>query len=121
MMELPPGRFSTTVGCPQLSESFCADMRVNGSRLPPGGKGVMKRTARVGYAGCAKAATLKLIAKPNASTRATDVTGSLMLRSTLNRGKSASLYALLNEYGLIPKKYGVSERFRACMEVIAVK
>jgi 2-polyprenyl-3-methyl-5-hydroxy-6-metoxy-1,4-benzoquinol methylase len=32
-----------------------------------------------------------------------------------------TLYSLLNEYGLIPKRYGVSERYRACMEVIAVK
>jgi protein O-GlcNAc transferase len=32
-----------------------------------------------------------------------------------------TLYSLLNEYGLIPKRYGVSERYRVCMEVIAVK
>jgi predicted SAM-dependent methyltransferase len=31
------------------------------------------------------------------------------------------LYSLLNEYGFTPKRYGVSERYRACMEVIALK
>src|SRR3954466_11304711 len=76
MIELPPGRFSTTVGWPHFSESFCADSRVNGSRLPPGGNGVMKRTARVGYAVCAGAGTLRQTNTPNASARAADMTGS---------------------------------------------
>jgi len=31
------------------------------------------------------------------------------------------LYALLEECGLAPKRYGISERYKACMEVIAVK
>lgn len=31
------------------------------------------------------------------------------------------LYALLEEHGLQPVRYGVSERYRACMEVVAVK
>lgn len=31
------------------------------------------------------------------------------------------LYQLLEAQGFIPKRYGVSERYRACMEVIAVK
>jgi len=33
----------------------------------------------------------------------------------------ARLYALLEESGFRPLKYGISERYRACMEVIAVK
>lgn len=32
----------------------------------------------------------------------------------------AGLYALLAEYGFKPVYYGVSERYRACMEVVAV-
>lgn len=31
------------------------------------------------------------------------------------------LYSLLNEYGFIPARYGISERYRICMEVVAVK
>jgi 2-polyprenyl-3-methyl-5-hydroxy-6-metoxy-1,4-benzoquinol methylase len=31
------------------------------------------------------------------------------------------LYALLDEHGFEPVEYGVSERYRACMEVVAVK
>ena len=31
------------------------------------------------------------------------------------------LYGLLNETGFTPVKYGVSERYRSCMEVIAIK
>jgi len=31
------------------------------------------------------------------------------------------LYALLGEYGFLPIEYGISERYRACMEVIARK
>ncbi len=33
----------------------------------------------------------------------------------------ARLYALLSEYGFEPIRYGVSERYRVCMEVIARK
>ena len=29
------------------------------------------------------------------------------------------LYALLKEYGFLPRRYGVSERYRVCMEVVA--
>ena len=35
-----------------------------------------------------------------------------------NFGRSR-LYSLLNEFGFTPVRYGVSERYRACMEVIA--
>lgn len=31
------------------------------------------------------------------------------------------LYALLAEYGLMPVRYGISERYRVCMEIVAVK
>ncbi len=33
----------------------------------------------------------------------------------------ARLYELLNEFGFSPVRYGVSERYRVCMEVVAVK
>ena len=33
----------------------------------------------------------------------------------------AGLYALLRECGFSPVYYGVSERYRACMEVAAIK
>jgi 2-polyprenyl-3-methyl-5-hydroxy-6-metoxy-1,4-benzoquinol methylase len=32
-----------------------------------------------------------------------------------------NLYALLNESGFTPVRYGISERYRVCMEVVAVK
>jgi 2-polyprenyl-3-methyl-5-hydroxy-6-metoxy-1,4-benzoquinol methylase len=31
------------------------------------------------------------------------------------------LYALLNEHGFEPVRYGISERYRVCMEVVSVK
>lgn len=33
----------------------------------------------------------------------------------------ARMYSLLSEFGFTPVRYGVSERYRACMEIIAVK
>jgi len=37
-----------------------------------------------------------------------------------NFGRSR-LYALLQEHGFTPAEYGVSERYRACMEVVALR
>jgi hypothetical protein len=37
-----------------------------------------------------------------------------------NFGRSR-LYSLLEEFGFRPERYSVSERYKACMEVIAVK
>jgi len=31
------------------------------------------------------------------------------------------LYALLAEFGFEPVRYGISKRYRACMEVVAIK
>jgi predicted SAM-dependent methyltransferase len=33
----------------------------------------------------------------------------------------STLFGLLRQYGFTPKRYGISERYRVCMEVIAVK
>jgi protein O-GlcNAc transferase len=33
----------------------------------------------------------------------------------------ARLYTLLEEFAFKPQSYGISERYRACMEVIATK
>lgn len=33
----------------------------------------------------------------------------------------ARLYELLKDFGFIPVKYGISERYRVCMEIVAVK
>jgi SAM-dependent methyltransferase len=33
----------------------------------------------------------------------------------------ARLYALLEQFGFVPRRYGISERYRVCMEVVAQK
>src|SRR5207247_10869950 len=59
----PPGRFSTTAGCPSCSASAAPMMRVVGSAEPPGGKPTIKRIGLFGY--CADAAPLS--SRTNAS------------------------------------------------------
>ena len=58
-----PGRFSTSTGWPSRSESLGWMMRATVSLPPPGAKGTMSVTGRVGNA-CAKAAP---VAAPNAA------------------------------------------------------
>lgn len=44
----------------------------------------------------------------------------MLLEHCHNFGRSR-LWALLEECGFKPAEYGVSERYRACMEVLAIK
>src|SRR5256885_4912442 len=60
-----PARLSTRLGCCQISPSFWVKARAVVSTGPPGGKGTMKRTGRVGQASAAwatRAAGSRLLA-----------------------------------------------------------
>src|SRR5262245_47735165 len=66
-MPAAPPRFSTTNGWPSFSVIFCARMRAEMSE-PPGAKGTIMRTVRLGYDSAAPAGSAK-----NSSARSTGV------------------------------------------------
>src|SRR3954462_5320805 len=55
MLELAPGRFSTTTGWPMFCETFAATRRVTPSAPPPGGKPTTQLIGLDGKLACARA------------------------------------------------------------------
>src|SRR5579871_2931563 len=72
-MLLPPGRFSTTTGCPSLSETSLLTLRISVSTTPPAGYGTMTLSAWVGKLSAAAAiagsSAVQAIARPRTAER----------------------------------------------------